>query len=107
MFSHPRGRLPRMLFKPMKYYTFWGVLGAMGSLFEKKCVFIEFLQECGKSEKSWNFAFFNEKVEFHEKHDIAKTLIFTKEYPGLEPPDLQKSRIFINFMIVMKFHEIL
>ena len=50
MFSHQRGRLPRMLFKPMKYYTFWGVLGAMGSIFEKKCVFIEILQKCRKSE---------------------------------------------------------
>ena len=44
MFSHPRGRLPRMLFKPMKNYTFWGVLGAMGPLFEKKCVFIEIMK---------------------------------------------------------------
>ena len=50
MFSHPRGRLPRMLFKPMKYYTFWGVLGATGPLFEEKCVFIEILQKCRKSE---------------------------------------------------------
>ena len=34
-----RGRLPQMLFKPMKYYTFWGVLGAIGPLFEKKLNF--------------------------------------------------------------------
>ena len=50
--SHPRGRLPRMLFKLMKYYTFWGVLGAMGSLFEKKCGFFEILGKCKNVEKS-------------------------------------------------------
>ena len=48
MFSHPRGRLPRMLFKPMKYYTFWEVLGAMGSLFEKSALSLNFLQNVEK-----------------------------------------------------------
>ena len=45
---HPCAPLLQMLLKPMEYYTFWVVLGAMGSLFEKKCVFIEFLGKCGK-----------------------------------------------------------
>ena len=72
MVSHPRGRLPRMLFKPLKYYTFLGVLGAMGSLFEKICVCIEIHQNVEKV-KIMNFCIFNEKVEFHGNHGIAKT----------------------------------
>ena len=102
-FSHPRGRLPRMLFKPMKYYTFWGVLGAMGSLFEKKCVFIEILQKCRKSEKSWEYLFSSEKVKFHQIHDIAKTPIIPKEYQGFGASRFTKIKNFFKFH---DFHEI-
>ena len=114
-FSHPRGPPPRMLFKPMKYYTFWGVLGAMGSLFEKKCVFIEFLQKCRKSEKSWKFKILNEKVKFHANHGIAETSIFPREYQGFGASRFTSMKNFHenhdfheiswNFITLQKFHD--
>ena len=53
-FSHPRIRRAQMLFKPMKYYTFWGVLGAMGPLFEKSAFSLKLFKNV-------------EKVKNHEK----------------------------------------
>ena len=102
MFSHPRGRLPRMLFKPMEYYTFWGVLGAMGPLFEKKCDFIEILQKYRKMEKSWKSEFSSEKVKIHENHDIAKTPIIPKEYQGFGTPRTSEIK---NFHKILDSHE--
>ena len=52
MISHPCVSLPQMLLKPMEYYTFWVVLGAMGSLFEKKLVFFEIHAKMQKYQKS-------------------------------------------------------
>ena len=102
MISHPCVSLPQMLLKPMEYYTFWVVLGAMGSLFEKKCVFIEILQKCRKMEKSWKIEFFSDKVKFHENHDIAKTPIIPKEYQGFGASRFTKIKNFYKFH---DFHE--
>ena len=69
----------------------------MGSVFEKKCVFIELLQKCRKSEKLWNFQFLTEKVKFHQIHDIAKTPIIPKEYQGFGASTFTKIKNFYNF----------
>ena len=97
MISHPCVSLPQMLFKPMKYYTFWVVLGAMGSLFEKKCVFIEILGKSKKNGKLWNFALWSEKEKFHGFHDIAKTPIIPKEYQGFGTSRITKTKSFHEF----------
>ena len=76
MISHLCVSLPQMLLKPMEYYTFWVVLGAMGSLFEKKCVFFEILGKCKNIGKSRSFHFLSEKEKNHEIHGIVKTPIF-------------------------------
>ena len=104
MLSHPRGRLPRMVFGPMKCYTFGGVLGAMGSLFEKKCVFIKILQKCRKGDKSRIFQFSSEKVKIREIHDIAETPIIPKEYQGFGASRFTKSSISRNPIIFMQSH---
>jgi len=47
-----------MLFKPMKYYTFWGVLGAMGSILRKSAFSLKFFKNV-------------EKVKNHERLNFS------------------------------------
>ena len=81
----------------MEYYTFWVVLGATGSLFEKKCVFIKILQKCRKGDKSWIFQFSSEKVKIRDIHDIAETPIIPKEYQGFGASGWTKTKNFYKF----------
>ena len=106
MISHPCVSLPQMLLKPMEYYTFWVVLGAMGSLFEKKCVFFEILGKCKNIGNHEISTFSVKKRNLMKFVALQKHQYFLRNIKVLEPPDSQNSMISINFMNFMKFHEI-
>ena len=66
----------------------------MGSLFEKKCVFIEIHEKFPKMENHKNFSVLSEKEKFHRIHDIAKTPIIPKEYQGFGTSTITKNQEF-------------
>ena len=91
MISHPCVSLPQMLLKPMEYYTFWVVLGAMGSLFEKKLVFFEIHAKMQKFQESWNFQICGENGNF----DMVT-------YASLVDFDLENGDVTLKYRLVIK-----
>ena len=115
MISHLCVSLPQMLLKPMEYYTFWVVLGAMGSLFEKSAFSLKFLENVEKvgnhgisnfAVKMGNFIKpmkFMEIIGFCESGG-SKTLIFLKNYCFFAMPWISWNWSFS--LKIWKFHDI-
>ena len=80
MFSDPRGPDVPGLIKPMEFYPFLGVLGALGPIFRKKIIFRVKIMKDGKWDFLLDFQFLCENQYFCEIQQIAKTPIILMDY---------------------------